>query len=149
MLARLAVEALERVEAGVSIEPLTDKNWLLLAMRAYDNPGCHETAEFFEDMKRIKYIKKLVTQYQRGGELKERLILNHIIALGNVLGPYALVRILFLKMREHLEVIKPFLVLLNVLPDVVPAIGRDHRNYYTDDITMDGTVVVALRKSVP
>jgi len=131
---------------NVTIESLTEKNWLLYAMQNYDNPCCHTTSEFYEDIKRLKYVKKLVTQYENGGELKEKLILNHVIALGNVLGPDALVRILFLKLREHLGIIKPFLVMLNVLPAVVVAIGRDARDYRTDEIVMDMRVVAALRR---
>jgi len=103
--------------------------------------------EFHEDMRRFKYVRKLLTQYERGGELKERLILNHLIVLGNVLGPEVLVRVLFLKMRDHASALLPFLVLLNVLPDVVHAIGRDADNIRTDEIPLDPVVIAALRRS--
>lgn len=128
------------------VDPVTDDNWMLLAMRSYDNPSCASVAEFHEDMQRFKYVRKLLTQYARGGELKERLVLNHIILLGNVLGPAVTVRILFLKMHDQLGALLPFLVLLNVLPDVVKSVGRDCRDVTTDDIPLDQVVVDALRR---
>lgn len=131
-----------------SVEPVTEENWMLVASKAYDNPACTSFEEFMDDMKRFKYIRKLVTQYERGGELKERLILNHIILLGNVLGPETLVRILFLKMRTQLTIMMPFLVLLNVLPDAVRAIGRNCEDIRTDEIPLDPRVIAALRSSV-
>lgn len=130
----------------LALEPLTEANWVLYAMREYFNPSCHSTDEFFEDMKRLKYVKKLLTHYERSGELKERLILNHLILLGNVLGPRGLVRLLFLKMPGQLAVLKPFLIQLNVLPKEIRGIGRDSKTYYTDDIGLDQGVIDALRK---
>ena len=98
---------------------LTEENWMLYAIKFYENPHCVSYDEFVEDIRRIKYIKKLLTRYLETGDLKERLILNHIIILNNVFETTALVRILFLKMEKYLPQIKPFLVLLNILPDQV------------------------------
>lgn len=130
------------------VEPITERNWLLHASRAYDNPSCASIDEFHKDMTHFKYVRKLLTQYCRGGELKERLILNHIITLGNLLGPELTVRILVLKNEDYLRVLAPFLILLNVLPDVVRGIGEDGRDVRTDEIDLDPAVIGALRRSL-
>jgi len=111
----------------------------------YDNPHCHSTEEFIEDLKRIKYIKKLITRFLDSGELKERLILNHIIILYNVFGAEHLSRILYLKMKSHFKYIKPFLILLNALPERLYDI-RDEKNIDTSSIPMDDRVIEAIRK---
>jgi hypothetical protein len=68
-----------------------------------------------EDIKRIKYIKKLVKRYVENGDLKERLILNHLTILYNVFGAEHLCRILYLKMKIQYSFIKPFLIMLNII----------------------------------
>lgn len=127
-------------------ERLDDSNFILYCAKYYDNPNCHDTSEFYEDLRRIKYIKKLITRYVVTGVLKERLILNHIIILNNVFGPIHLNRILFLKMEKQLKYIKPFLVLLNILPGKVQNIGKEGRVIDTDSIEMDQNIIEALRK---
>jgi len=127
-------------------EELTHDNFILYAAKHYDNNQCHSVDEFLEDIRRIKYIKKLFTRYEQNGDLKERLILNHIIILNNVFGPVHTVRILFLKMPKHLHLIKPFLILLNILPEKVYNIGKENKTYHTDEIHMDETIVEALRR---
>ena len=122
---------------------LTHENYLVECARHYDNRVA-TTEDFLEDIARCKYVKKLLTRYIETGELKERLILNHIIILNNVFGPEFLCRMLFLKMQKQLSLIKPFLVLLNVLPERVYRIGSEEW-VYTDDIPMDDGIVNALR----
>lgn len=124
---------------------LDDSNFLLYCARHYDNPHCHDTEEFYEDLRRIKYIKKLITRYIITGELKERLILNHFIILNNVFGPTHLVRIIFLKMEKQLKYVKPFLILLNILPERVYNIGKEGKIFVTDEIEMDQKIIEALR----
>jgi len=126
-------------------EKLSDDNFLIYCAKHYDNPQCHSTEEFIEDLKRIKYIKKLITRYIDSGELKDRLILNHLIILYNVFGAEHMARILYLKMRVQFKYIKPFLILLGVLPEKIYNI-RDEAVVNTDSISMDGVIVQALRK---
>jgi hypothetical protein len=97
-------------------EKLDESNFLLYAARHYENPQCYDTIEFYDDLKRIKYIRRLFNIYQESGELKERLILNHIIILYNVFGVIPATRMLFFKLYEHKEQLKPFLVFLNFMP---------------------------------
>jgi len=124
---------------------LTDENFLLYCAHNYDNPQCHSTDEFLEDLQRIKYIKKLITRYTENGDLKERLILNHLTILNNVFGPEPLCRILYLKMRPQYPYLKPFLILLNILPDQFYNV-RDELVIKTDIIPMDETIVKKLRE---
>ena len=126
-------------------EPLTDENFLLYCAKYYDNPQCHSTEEFLEDLNRIKYIKKLITRYIENGDLKERLILNHVIILYNVFGAEHLARILYLKMEPQYKYIKPFLVLLNIMPERLLNI-KEQKSINTDMISMDETIIKQLRK---
>jgi hypothetical protein len=126
-------------------EKLTNENFLIYAAKNYDNPQCHSTEEFIEDLKRIKYIKKLLTRYNDSGELKERLILNHIIILSNVFAPDPLCRILYLKMKSQFGLIKPFLILLNVLPEKLYHI-KNEDIIDTNMIMMDERVIESIRK---
>jgi len=97
---------------------LTESTFLLYAMKHYDNPQCTDMVEFEEDLKRFQYLRKLFGRYRHEDELKERLILNHLIVLYNVFGPSA-TNMLFMKLREFHEYLKPFVVYLNYMPTVV------------------------------
>lgn len=125
-------------------EHLTDENFLIYCAKHYDNPQCYSTEEFMEDLKRIKYIKKLLTRYIENGDLKERLILNHLIILSNVFGAEHLCRILYLKMKVQYSFIKPFLVLLNIMPDKLLNV-KDEKIIDTNLISMDDHIVKILR----
>jgi len=126
-------------------ENLTNDNFLIYAARHYDNPQCHSTDEFLEDIKRLKYVKKLITRYVETGELKERLILNHLIVLSNVFSAEHLPRILYLKFKKQMIFLKPFLIMLNILPTVLYNVGGE-AVINTDLISMDRTIIEALRK---
>lgn len=123
---------------------LTDDNFIIYCAKHYDNPHCQSTDEFLEDIKRIKYIKKLITRYNEGGELKERLILNHLIILNNLFGAEHLSNILYLKMKAQFKYLKPFLILLNILPERLYNINHEHI-IDTTIIDMDNNIINALR----
>jgi hypothetical protein len=125
-------------------EKLTDENFLIYCAKYYDNPQCHSTEEFLEDLKRIKYIKKLITRYIENGDLKERLILNHLTILCNVFGAEHLNRILYLKMKNQFMYIKPFLILLNILQEKIYEV-REEKIIDTATIPMDENIIKALR----
>ncbi|SVC39940.1 uncharacterized protein METZ01_LOCUS292794 [marine metagenome] len=89
---------------------------MMYAIKHYDNPQCEGEKEFHDDMKRFKYIKRLLRKYKDSGELKERLLLNHIIVLNNLFGPDACVTLLLFKIqREYWETLKTFLLFLNMI----------------------------------
>lgn len=124
---------------------LTNENSMLYCAHHYDNAQCHSTTEFYEDLKRFKYIKKLITRYIQTGELKERLILNHFVVLKNVFGPTPLVRLCWLKMPEQLQYVKPFLLFLQILPENVFNVNTEGVQK-TDMVPMDQGIIDALRK---
>jgi hypothetical protein len=124
---------------------LNNDNFILFCASNYDNYQFRSTEEFLEDLNRIKYIKKLITRYIEKGELKERLILNHIIILNNVFGPDVLCKILYLKLKPQMKYIKPFLILLNILPEKIYNVGNE-QIINTDYIPMDTNIVNMLRK---
>lgn len=128
------------------LDCLDESNFLLYVAKHYDNPQCYDTNELFEDLKRIKYIKKLLTRYATTGELQERLILNHLTVLNNVFGPECLVKVLFLKMEAYMIYLKPFLILMNIMPDKVYGIGKDCKNFETDLIPLEQNIVNRLRQ---
>lgn len=130
----------------MNIDRLDESNFLLYAAKHYDNPQCFDTIEFYEDLKRFKYIKRLLNRYEEDGELKERLILNHIVVLFNLFGVEAAIRMLFLKCKGQEHLLKPFLIALNNLPEKVKNIGVENITYNTVDIPMDKKVVQVLRE---
>jgi hypothetical protein len=128
------------------IDKLDESNFLLYAAKHYDNPQCYDTVEFYDDLKRFKYIKRLLNRYLEENDLKERLILNHIIVLYNVFGPEATTKMLFLKCKDLEHLLKPFLVFLNLLPEKIENIGIENRTINTDEIDMDIKILNELRK---
>lgn len=123
-------------------EILTDKNFMLYAAKWYDNPQCTDVSEFYDDLKRINYLKRLFNRYRESGEIKERLILNHLVVLYNVFGPKA-TDMLFLKLHGYYGYLKPFILMMNLLPDVVVL---ENERIETKTILMDQKIVELLRK---
>jgi len=125
------------------IRELTDSNFIIFAARHYDNPRCISEAEFYEDVGRIKSISRLFGRYEKTGELKHRLILNHILILYNVFERDALTKMLCFRLSRYLHYLKPFLILLNYWPSRIE-VG----NLVIVDscVTMDHRIVEELRK---
>jgi hypothetical protein len=97
-------------------EPLTEENFLLFASKYYFNSNCISLDEFYEDVKRISYIKKLINRYKLNDDLQERLILNHLIIIYNSFGIYASTKMIFYKLnKEDWSIIKTFLIFLNYI----------------------------------
>ena len=96
---------------------LNESNYLLFAIKFYDNPQSVTREDFESDLKRIRYVKRLLKRYQNNGELKVHLILNHLIILFNVFNE-ATVPLLFYNLDEELwPAIKSFLIFLNRVPE--------------------------------
>lgn len=122
-------------------DKLSENNFLLYAMHHYDNPQCHSLEEFEEDLKKFLYLKKLLSRYKKDGELRERLILNHIIVLYNVFGDAA-TNMLFYKIdSECWNTLVTFLVYLERMPETVP----DY-SIKLSDIPLDEEIISVLRK---
>lgn len=123
---------------------LTDDNFVMYAIKCYTSPNCL-MSEFESDLKRTKYLKRLFRKYMITKDIKDRLILNHIILLNNVFGPEATARILFFKIDERdYSILKTFLLFLNLLPKEV--IGINGKNISTDEIEVDMKIADILRK---
>ena len=97
---------------------LTSETIDIFAKRHYDNPADVNSQEFDDDMKRFKYLKRLFRKYDTSKDFKARLIVNHIIILGNVFGIDAATTLLFFKIdNEHWRMLKTILIFLNYMPD--------------------------------
>ena len=106
---------------------ITSENVTMFAIRNYNNPHCEGEKEFYDDMKRFKYIKRLLRKYRDTNILKERLLLNHIIILHNLFGAEACVTLLLFKIqREYWGTLKSFLLFLNIIrPDELKEVQVD------------------------
>lgn len=124
-------------------DDLTADNFIMYAMKAYDRPDCI-MSEFREDMKRFNYLKRLFFRYRKTGEVKERLIINHLIVLYNVFGAEVCTRMLFYKMSaEDYPALKTYLLFLNYMPLIVRGIkGKDINS---NDIAVDLNIAKVLR----
>ena len=129
-------------EENMISEKLNEGNFLVYAMHHYDNPQCHSIAEFEEDIKKFLYLKKLLSRYKNNGELRERLILNHIIVLYNIFGDAA-TRMLFHKIEESCwDALITFLVYLDRMPESLPEF-----NIGLSEIALEETIIATRRKS--
>jgi len=125
-------------------EDLTEENFLMYAMREYNNIQCTDVEEFYDDLKKIKYIKRLFNIYKNNGQLKERLILNHLIIFYNVFSVEAGTRILFYKIEETFwPMLKTFLIFLDRMPERIESIKGSTLN--ASDIKLDEGIVTRLR----
>ena len=124
------------------IEILNKDNFILYCMKHYDNPQCTSVKEFEEDLNRFLYLQKLLTRYiNNKDELRERLILNHLIVLFNLFND-ATINILFYKLdKEYWNILITFLIYLNRMPDTLPQYGIIASDYILDDY-----IVSNLRK---
>ena len=128
-------------EDNMVSEKLNEGNFLVYAMHHYDNPQCHSLQEFEEDIKKFLYLKKLLSRYKNYNELRERLILNHIIVLYNIFGESA-TRMLFYKIDKSCwDVLVTFLVYLDRMPEELPEYG-----IILSDIVLDEKIISTLRK---
>jgi hypothetical protein len=125
-------------------DDLTESNILLYAAKCYEKPNCI-VSEFDEDYKRIRYIKRLIHRYRASGDIKERLILNHLVVTQNVFGVEASTRMLFFRLDcKDYSALKTFLIYTSAMPEVVKGIrGKDIRS---STIPVDAYIVSILRK---
>ena len=127
----------------MSFDDLTNDNILIYAVKAYDKPNCI-MSEFKEDMKRFNYLKRLFKRYRKVGELREQLVLNHLVVICNVFGPEVATRILFFKMsKDDFSALKTYLLFLSCMPEKIRGIkGHD---IISSEIPVDMTIANILR----
>lgn len=127
----------------MSFDNLTSENIMLYCMKMYDRPNML-MSEFRDDMKRFNYLKRLFRRYRKYSELRERLVLNHLVVLYNVFGAEGLTRLLFFKMsKDDYSVLKTYLLFLSCMPDVVRGIKGD--DIISSDIPVDMKIAEVLR----
>lgn len=116
-------------------EELNEDNWMMYASKYYKNIQCTSVEEFYDDLQRFKYLKRLLKRYFNNDDLQERLILNHIIVLNNVFGIEESNKMLFYKIdKDHWHILKTFLVYLNYITE----------DAYVD-IPLDQNIIKVLR----
>jgi len=116
-------------------DELTNGNYMMYALLHYDNPHCKDIKEFFEDIKRIHYIRRLLKRYLHDNELKERLIINHLITFYNVFETRAASRILFFRIeKKYHSALHTFLVYIN------------KADVQQENIKLDDRIIESLRK---
>ena len=125
-------------------DDLNEQNILLYAARNYDKPICIQS-EFEEDYKKIRYIKRLLQRYRKTGDIRERLLLNHLVVAQNVFGVEACTRMLFVKINEKdYSTLKTFLLFTSAMPDVI--YGVNGTNIISSSISVDLKIVELLRR---
>lgn len=122
---------------------LTEDNALLYAAKAYERPNCIKS-EFKGDFKRFSYLGRLFRRYKKTGELRERLILNHLVILYNVFGVEPATRLLFFYIRSsEYMVLKSFLLFLHYMPETVR--GIRNADIHSSSIAVDMNIAEKLR----
>ncbi len=128
----------------MSFDDLNNENIMMYAIKAYDRPNCI-MSEFKDDMKRFNYLKRLFRRYRKVNELREQLVLNHLVVLYNVFGPEVTSRMLFFKMsKDDYPALKTYLLFLSIMPERIRGIkGQD---VISSDIPIDNRVAEVLRQ---
>jgi hypothetical protein len=128
----------------MSFDNLTNDNIMLYLVKAYDKPNCI-MSEFNDDMKRFNYLKRLFQRYRKYDELREQLVLNHLVVIYNVFGPEVAARALFFKMsKEDYSALKTYLIFINCMPEKIRGVkGQD---IISSDIPVDMKIAEALRQ---
>ena len=125
-------------------DDLNDDNFLMFAMKEYNDIQCTDIEEFYDDLKKIKYIKRLFNIYQNNGQLKERLIFNHLIVFYNVFSVQAGTRILFYKIeKDFWPLLKTFLIFLDRMPEKIDSIRGEV--ILSSNIQLDNGIITRIR----
>lgn len=121
---------------------LNEDTFTIYAAKCYDMKKAASVDEFYDDLKRFQYLKRLFKRYEETGELKIRLILNHLIVIYNCFGAQA-TPMLYMKLEEYHTYLTPFVIMLNYLPS---RIEYGEKNIISSDIPLDSVIIEELRK---
>ena len=117
---------------------LNEKNFLIFAIKNYENPHAVTREDFDKDLNHFKYIKRLLKRYRNNGDLRSHLLINHFIILYNLFGEAATPMLFFKIEKEYWDVIKTFIIFLNRLPD--------HPHSYIHDLDIDENCLKELKR---
>jgi hypothetical protein len=120
---------------------LTEDNFLTYAMHHYDNTQCYSLEEFNDDLKRFLYLKKLFNRYHNECDLKENLILNHLVVIYNIFGDNATNMLFFKIEKEYWAYLTTFLVFLDRMPEELP-----QYSIKLAEVKLDEYIIQSLRK---
>ena len=110
----------------MNFDELNEETFVLFAIKHYENPHCVTRDDFDEDIKRFKYLKRLLKRYVRRGPLRIHLVINHLIILYNVFGEAATPLLFYKLEREYWSVLKTILIYLNKYPvGMLPTLETD------------------------
>ena len=98
---------------------ITKDNWLLFAQQNYDNPTLEKEEEFYDDIKRFKYLKRLFRKYEIVGDIKIRLVLNHLVVLQNVFGVEVAVTLLLYKIDKKTHHIVFYIPKMSIIINIL------------------------------
>lgn len=121
---------------------LDEDSFTIFAAKYYDMSKAASSEEFYDDLKRFQYLKRLFKRYDEDNDLRVRLILNHLIVLYNCFGPMS-TNMLFMKLEGYHKYLKPFVLFLNYLPEYIEYQGVEIK---TSLIPMDSMIIEELRK---
>lgn len=121
---------------------LDEDSFLLYAAKCYDMKMAISAEEFYDDLRRFQHLKRLFKRYEEDDDLKVRLILNHLIVIYNCFGPGA-TTMLFFKLEEYHKCLKPFIIMLNYMPEVIE---YSDKQIISSEIPLDERIVEELRK---
>lgn len=121
---------------------LDEESFLLFAAKSYDIRMAASSDEFYDDLRRFQHLKRLFKRYEEDNDLKVRLILNHLTVIYNCFGPSA-TTMLFFKLKEYHKCLKPFIVMLGYMPEVIE---YDDVKIITNIIPLDPIIVDELRR---
>tara|TARA_B100001113_G_C20647800_1_gene422120 strand:- start:115 stop:501 length:387 start_codon:yes stop_codon:yes gene_type:complete len=117
---------------------LNEKNFLIFAIKNYENPHAVTREDFDKDLNHFKYIKRLLKRYRNNGDLRSHLLINHFIILYNLFGEAATPMLFFKIEKEYWDVIKTFIIFLDRLPD--------HPHSYIHDLEIDENCLIELKR---
>ena len=110
----------------MNFDELNEDNYLFFAIKHYNNPQAVTKEDFYDDLKRFKYLKRLLKTYLNSGVLKLHLILNHLIIIYNVFGEAATPLLFYKLEREYWSILKTILIYLNKYPTgMLPDLATD------------------------
>lgn len=126
---------------------LTDDNFILFAAKHYENPNCTSVSDFENDLRQIRYIKRLINKYYHTKNIKIQLLVNHVITFYNLFDSDAATRMLFLKLeKRYYPILKTVLLYLQYMPERVTNIRASGFYINSTDIPIDSNIASMLRQ---
>ena len=125
---------------------LSASNFLFYALNSYTNTNIVDIEEFNDDIKRFKYLRKLLNKYRKSGDIQIHLVINHFIVSFNVFTPKECTKMMMFKLADHLDIVKPILVFLNRWPNSTVDGIDGLKPFKGSDIKSDEKIVTLIKE---